>query len=869
MDAGEHGDRRCEPAPGGDDRVLADDPGTIFAGVGYQGDPDGGLLVSTDDGRSWSLRSVMPQFSGGPNTGVDGLPAPHPRSTGTLLQIDGANGFLYAATFHDGVMRSSDGGLNWTTLGLAGEYLRSLAIDPADPHVLYAATYGDRVWKTTTASTDGTFHPLAAAPETVEDLAFIGSDLYAVGPTGLFRSSDGGATWPQVGADAITTTGTGPTSTTPTWFTVTGTTACGTTRLYVGGQFKGSSSLMVSADAGATWTSMLPPASVHTTEGGPGGPSWWLGANPLATLGGASYLATEIALDPTSADGACVPQRVLVSGRAGVFGTTDAGADWYPMMRGLAVTVVRGVAVDPNASNRVYIAPADWGFASSADGGRSVSRNAPPQVFDAFGVAVDPTTTPSTVYLATGQFSSNTGEIWSNPDPTSGAPWTSEGLKAAGGGRPTGLAVNRVNGLPVILAMTQSSGIWRKAGGTWSLVNANVQGGGQSSFSWIPGSATVYLFDDTTGVWRSNDAGKTWTEIWAQPSSPDTNGYVAADPRLPSRLYVSVGGIGLFRLDAADVGTVATGLIVPKPIGALSAPGPIAVRSDGATVATELPGPGDGPSVLVSTDLGATWTIVSDAGYTTTGGAARTLSIGSDASIWAGLFGDGLTTRTPPSYDLSVSLGGTGGGHVLSTPAGIDCPPACATSVGWGGAVTLTASSDATSTFTGWSGDCSGPGTCTVSMIQARSVTAMFTAQERPDAMISLGTAPFLGDGVYGTDGAGQMVSARRGPSRTASFRIRVQNDGVIADAFTLSGPADSAGFHVGYFAGAKNVTSGLSKGTYRTGMLAPGASITLTLNVSVLKGTHVGKVKDILVTAMSVSPHPLSDAVLARVTVG
>src|SRR6185295_17359554 len=114
-----------------------------------------------------------------------------------------------------------------------------------------------------------------------------------------------------------------------------------------------------------------------------------------------------------------------------------------------------------------------------------------------------------------------------------------------GGTRPTAVVVNRVGGQPVILAMAQSSGIWRKAGGVWSRVNPSVGGGGQPSFSWLPGSAVVSFYDDTTGVWRSNDAGQTWTRIWNQPSVADMTGFVAADPTTPSRVYVSVGGVGL------------------------------------------------------------------------------------------------------------------------------------------------------------------------------------------------------------------------------------------------------------------------------------------------------------------------------------
>jgi hypothetical protein len=843
-------------------------PGTIYAGVGALG-AGGGVFVSTDDGRTWTLRSSVPQFSGAPNTGIAGVPAPHPRSTGTLIQMDGARGVQYVATFDDGVMRSSDGGASWTTLGLVGQHLRSLQIDPGDANVLYAATYGDGVWRTDAASTGGAFAKLASSPAIVEDLAVVGSDLYAVGPTGLFRSPDRGVTWATVGAGQLPTGGTGPLSTTPTWFTVTGYVSCGTTKLYVGGQFKGAASVMASSDGGATWSSLLGASAVRQTEGGPSGPTWWLSTNQLATLGGSNYLTTQIALDPASTAGGCTRQRVLVAGRAGIFGTIDAGATWYPMMRGLGLTVIRGIASDPHDPGRVYIAPADWAFASTTDGGASMTRNAPAaQVFDAFGVAADPSTTPSTVYLATGQFSSNTGEIWSNLDPASGGGWTNEGFAAAGGTRPTAVAVNRVGGQPVILVMAQSSGIWRKAGGVWSRVNTNVGGGGQPSFSWLPGSTVVSFYDHGTGVWRSNDAGQTWKLIWSQPSPADMTGFVAADPTMPSRLYVSVGGVGLFRLEGADVGTVDAGTIIAEPVGTLSAPGPIAVRSDGAIMAVELPGPSDGPAVVISTDHGATWSTISDAGFGATGGFVRVLASGPDASVWAGLFGDGLAMRPQPSFDLTVAAAGTGAGRVTSVPAGIDCPPACASVVGWGGAVTLSASPDAASTFAGWSGSgCTGTGACQFTMSQARSVTATFVSRYRPDAAVALGNGTFVGDGVYGANGAGQTVATTTSQARTVTFRVRIQNDGTSSDAFTIGGPGDSTGFRVRYLMGTADVTARVRAGTFQTASLVPGGGMTLTLMVSTLSGSR-GRTNDVLVSARSVGRTALLDAVLARVTV-
>jgi hypothetical protein len=82
---------------------------------------------------------------------------------------------------------------------------------------------------------------------------------------------------------------------------------------------------------------------------------------------------------------------------------------------------------------------------------------------------------------------------------------------------------------------------------------------------------------------------------------------------------------------------------------------------------------------------------------------------------------------TTPLFTLSVSLSGTGSGTVMGNP-GINCPPACSFGYTSGTDVTLTATADSGSDFTGWSGaGCSGTGTCTVSMDQAWSVDAEFT----------------------------------------------------------------------------------------------------------------------------------------------
>jgi hypothetical protein len=80
----------------------------------------------------------------------------------------------------------------------------------------------------------------------------------------------------------------------------------------------------------------------------------------------------------------------------------------------------------------------------------------------------------------------------------------------------------------------------------------------------------------------------------------------------------------------------------------------------------------------------------------------------------------------PVTATLTVTLGGTGVGTVVSSPAGINCGAACSPSFTPGTVVTLTASAAAGSSFSGWGGACAGTGTCQVTLNAATSVTASF-----------------------------------------------------------------------------------------------------------------------------------------------
>lgn len=77
------------------------------------------------------------------------------------------------------------------------------------------------------------------------------------------------------------------------------------------------------------------------------------------------------------------------------------------------------------------------------------------------------------------------------------------------------------------------------------------------------------------------------------------------------------------------------------------------------------------------------------------------------------------------TYNLTVTKAGAGSGTVTSTPAGINCGGTCSSFYNFGTTITLTAA-PSSGTFVGWSGGCTGTGTCIVSITAATSVTANF-----------------------------------------------------------------------------------------------------------------------------------------------
>ena len=191
------------------------------------------------------------------------------------------------------------------------------------------------------------------------------------------------------------------------------------------------------------------------------------------------------------------------------------------------------------------------------------------------------------------------------------------------------------------------------------------------------------------------------------------------------------------------------------------------------------------------------------------GTATCTVSMTANESVTAT-----FTTSAPAQVQLTVADAGTGTGTVTSSPAGINCGSTCSASFASGTSVTLTAAAGSGSTFAGWSGACTGTGTCTVNLTAASAVTATFNTSVVPPVQLTVADA--------GT-GAGTITSSPSGincgATCSASFASGTQ--------VTLTAAATSGSTFAGW--------SGACTGTGTcTVNLTTNSSVTATFTTSV-----------------------------------
>jgi hypothetical protein len=117
----------------------------------------------------------------------------------------------------------------------------------------------------------------------------------------------------------------------------------------------------------------------------------------------------------------------------------------------------------------------------------------------------------------------------------------------------------------------------------------------------------------------------------------------------------------------------------------------------------------------------AGWGGASGSASLCTGTGTCSFTITEDSALAASFPAQGAVV-----YTLEVKKAGSGSGEVTSSPAGIACGGACTAKYAENTKVALTAKEAAGSTFAGWSGACTGTGSCEVTMSAAKSVTATF-----------------------------------------------------------------------------------------------------------------------------------------------
>ena len=136
-------------------------------------------------------------------------------------------------------------------------------------------------------------------------------------------------------------------------------------------------------------------------------------------------------------------------------------------------------------------------------------------------------------------------------------------------------------------------------------------------------------------------------------------------------------------------------------------------------------------------------------------------------------------------FILFLGTTGSGSGTVTSSPAGISCSSDCWAEFQDPTHVTLTASPAAGSTFVGWGGDCSGSGSCTVSMHGYRDVTAEFNMPPPPPPPPGGGGG---GGFSINPDLGVSITSSNNAPAvnEVVEFSVLVRNKAPVGNALGL-----------------------------------------------------------------------------------
>ena len=213
--------RMIGPFRGGRTRAVSGVPG--HPGVFFIGAVNGGVWKTDDYGRTW-----RPVFDAQPTQSIGAI-AVAPSDSKIVYVGSGEGLHRPDLSIGDGMYRSDDGGETWKHLGLPdAQQIPDLAVDPRDAHRVFAAVlgrpYGPSAERGIYRSEDGGVHwtqvlhkdentggscvvidpfdpnVVYAALWNVRSGPWEDNDQYNGTAGGLYKSTDGGATWRQISA---------------------------------------------------------------------------------------------------------------------------------------------------------------------------------------------------------------------------------------------------------------------------------------------------------------------------------------------------------------------------------------------------------------------------------------------------------------------------------------------------------------------------------------------------------------------------------------------------------------------------------------------------------------------------------------------
>lgn len=381
--------------------------GEVYACVGKAtGSGDGGFLVSTDGGVTWTMRApasaIYPgetyysflnfQANSTQNLLPSGVSNDQDRSVGHLIAqttVSSTN-YLFLATYNSGVARSSNDGTSWVQVGPTSTngdyYLRALVVDPATAKGLYAGAWLYTDTTTSPATTYGGLYHTSdatvssptwtsvglpsgiAANSTVSDIKVLGSNLYvtfADYPYGLYLYQPSSSTWYSLNGGLKSTGYYG------TWTSIDGYVS-GSSHVLVAanssGSTKGSDAnysnvvqITVTPSTGAVTSTvdLTAAATIVTSSTLPASQPWWrASASWHNWLGGAACGNPHVTINPQNTS------QIFLSGSAGFFVTSNAGASctWNLAITGNDSIAAFDIATDPNNSTHYVVCGDDYAF---------------------------------------------------------------------------------------------------------------------------------------------------------------------------------------------------------------------------------------------------------------------------------------------------------------------------------------------------------------------------------------------------------------------------------------------------------------------------------------------------------------------------